>query len=673
MNLSSQLASVSSLFFLFGCAFSPDPGNHSMKQEDSTKEKESLFESLFHARVIEWAYPADINRKQAEQVAARLKSCGITHVLTEDHRYILYDLKDPDNPPDFLFPPQPKEKSIAATKLVTDVLRSHGIYCLHHVTSTYATKDFMEQHRDWTQRDARNPEVPLFFEEYGGVYLFCLNNPGFREEFFRTVLDITRRTNVDGWMIDEVEWLPTWHSCGCEHCRKKFYEETGYKLPTDPNSPVWEDFENPLWRAWLRWRMKTSGDFFVDLNARLDAAIPGKIITACHAGASDTWLAQKWGMDILELRRGLNWIFYEAYIREGIPFYSWKRHLAELRLYKAIARPTGLPPLALFYTRSENELIFAWALCSLSGSRFWAEFDFKDKNFLDFFKWQKEHEFLFGKQKQIANIALLFSKQTRDGFGGFDTEHYVDEWGGWAETLNQDNIPHQAIIDSDLEYDFLSRFELVIVPHAVCMSNDQISALLDFRAKGGKLIITGDTALRDETGSLRKDAKLIQMLRSESFYIPEKLGLKTELNYFRIGEKREHSCDENVKKRMIASVENLVGENIPYRLEAPRGVIINAFRLQDASMVFHLLNATGANLPLKTELLGKDYPVELPVVYDIVLTMPKTDTLPLYKKTTCYSYSSGKKQNLPLAFEGGEYRIKLPKLEIYSVIHLTKD
>ena len=176
MSLYVQMGFLTAMLFLIGCAFSGGAGNHSQNQEPGMKKgKASIsnsLENLLHARVIRWAYPVHITRQEAEQIADRLKSSGITHVLTEEHRYILYDLKNPENPPAFIFPPQPKEKSIAATKLAADVLRSRGIYCLHHVTCTYATKDFMEQHRDWTQRDARYPEDPLFFEEYGGVYLF---------------------------------------------------------------------------------------------------------------------------------------------------------------------------------------------------------------------------------------------------------------------------------------------------------------------------------------------------------------------------------------------------------------------------------------------------------------------------------------------------------------------
>lgn len=678
-----------SFLLLMGCFSRRPPSNPRNGitlmeiREDSRIERK--FSALQNARVVAWEYPVDITREEAEKQADKYKNEGITHILTEGHRYIMYDLEDTDNPPEFLFTPQKKEKSIKATKLVTDVLHERGIYCLHHVTCTYATRDFMEQHREWTQRDARFPEDPVFFEMYGGVYIFCLNNPEFREEFFQTVIDITKRTGVDGWMIDEVEWLPTWYACGCKYCRAKFFEETGYELPSDPVSPVWENFENPVWRAWLRWRMKSAGDFFVDLKARLDAEVPGQILTACHAGASDTWLAQKWGMDIIELRRGLNWIFYEAFIRKGMDFYNWRRHLAELRLYKAIARPTEVSPLALFYPESPAESRFYWALNSLAGARTWAEFHFKKEfQYPDFFTWQRDHEFLYNNQRQLANIALLFSKQTRDALG-FDTKYYVDKWGGWAEILNEKNIPHVAIIESDLSGDYISNFDLVIVPHAVCLSKEQIRTLLRYTFLGGNLIITGDTGIRNENGQRRDDLTSVRRLREESLYIEDNPGLDAEMNFLRLGEPFEYERELRFLKfgepfhdernqmaidLITESVEKTVGEPLDFRVNAPTGVIANAFILKDGSVTIHLLNATGADMEDEFVLTEPEYPVKFPPVEDIDINLRMDDKSSTVCIAKLYSPYGIEGEELDISIEDEQYKISLPELKFYSVIHV---
>lgn len=653
--------------------------------EDTNK---GALESLDHACMLNWIYPIDITPQQAEEKADEFKRNGITHVLTEDHRYILYDLKDVDNPPHFHFICQPKEPSVEATRIITEALHSRGLYCIHHVTSTYASQDFAELHSDWTQRDARYPDKPLYFGDYGGVHLFCPSNPDFRREYFKTVIDITKRTGVDGWMIDEIELLPDWYSCGCAHCRKNFKEDTGYDLPTEVDSPVWENFDDPTWRAWLIWRMKSCADFFVALRKELDAVAPGQIITGCHAGISDTWSAQKWGNDLIAFSHTFNYIFYEAYIRNGAAFHNWRHHLAEMRLYSAAARKTGYPVLTLFYTHSLPSEKFAWSLSTLAGCRSWIRFNagyikppivFTEEEIAgglvtpDFFIWQREYEFLFDGQKQLANIALLFSKQTRDVYQGFEMEHYTNEWRGWADTLSEYNFPYAVIIDEDLDdMEYLREFDLLVVPHAACLSDAQVSALLEYRAAGGKLLVSGDTGLCDETGKKRDKLDLVEELISKSKYLPGKIGVRSHFPLVRIDEEFRDKRDAEAVKLQVDSVNKMAGETLPFTVEAPVGVIANVFKLGDGSLAVHLLNGTGTALENGTVLPDKVHPVSYPVINDIMVKIRKDQGQPEYKNAVEYKYAPDNGKN-PVSFESNEdcYAIKVSELKLYAVIHLT--
>ena len=226
-------------------------------------------------RAISWAYPPDMAPADAIRAARRFRRQGANTVLTEDNRYLLYDPPSGTPAPDFHFVPTPRSLATPATRIVADAMHDAGIRVIHHVTACYASRDFMEQHRDWTQRDVRDPAEPRYFADYGGVWLFCLNNPDFREAFATALLDFTRATGVDGWMIDETEFLPDWFSCGCDHCRALFRRDTGFDLPTDPQSPVWANFDDPIWRAWISWRMTCTAGFFADVRGATRSGIPG--------------------------------------------------------------------------------------------------------------------------------------------------------------------------------------------------------------------------------------------------------------------------------------------------------------------------------------------------------------------------------------------------------------
>lgn len=655
---------------------------------------------LYNIRAMHWGYPVDITDEEIEQTIKRFAEAGVNLLLAEDHRYIMYDLPldaKSQEIPHFHFKPQNYEASIHATRRVVESCHRNGIKFLQHITCCYCSEDFKNDHADWTQRDIRRPDAPLYFGDYGGVWLLCLNHPEFRNAFYDRVIDYGKRTGVDGWMVDEVEWLPDWFSCGCKHCVEKFLKETGHELPRDEHSPIWENFEDPIWRAWLRFRMKSAGDLLLDLKKRLDEELPGQVLTACHAGASDTWSAQLWGCDVIELERANNLIFYEAYIRNGVPFYSWRWYLSEMRLYSALARWKGHPPMVLFYPVLYYEQEFCWALSALAGHRLWTPTRTKLKTgFPNYYVWEREHPFLFGRQTQPASVALVFSKPTRDNYMGNDTGYYVTEWTGWAETLNEANVPYQVITERDLHDEALKSYSLLIVPHTVCLSDDQLNAILTHLDRGGQVILTADAGLRDETGAPRTDLKIVEEIRARSRYFQDKIGQKHYLGFFRMETRYEDKRDVEAGKLMVSSVQELAGDTLPWKLEAPEGVIANGFVLEDGSFVLHILNCQGASLPSGTELGGKKQPLIDPNArapkYATLLSAPVGERegqivyppaenlrVHLFKKAlgefrnaTLYLPFDNEQKNLKIQKGDSEASVEIDQLESYAIVHLTR-
>ncbi|MCX7018859.1 MAG: hypothetical protein NTY46_07710 [Candidatus Sumerlaeota bacterium] len=166
-------------------------------------------------------------------------------------------------------------------------MHAEGIRVIHHVTFCYASRDFMEQHRDWTQRDARNPSEPLFFGDYGGVWLFCLNNPDFRGKFISTAAAFTHETGVDGWMIDETEFLPDWFSCGCVHCRAAFrgYARKGQPPPAPADHAARERITQLLgnFPEAAAWRASAPGDVSVNVMRRNDGSLAVHLLNTTGA------------------------------------------------------------------------------------------------------------------------------------------------------------------------------------------------------------------------------------------------------------------------------------------------------------------------------------------------------------------------------------------------------
>ena len=89
-----------------------------------------------------------------------------------------------------------------------------------------------------------------FYEPYG-THQMCPNNPGFQKAYLDRV-DALMKTGLDGLMPDETEWLPAKTTiCGCRHCREQFKTSYGYDPPEISDRKVWDNFDDPRWRAWI--------------------------------------------------------------------------------------------------------------------------------------------------------------------------------------------------------------------------------------------------------------------------------------------------------------------------------------------------------------------------------------------------------------------------------------
>ena len=164
-------------------------------------------------RATSWCYDSNVTTETATAKAKSLWENGYNLLLTEGHRYLFpVTQKEIDADEDFLFKRYPTEESERATSVVVSAMHEYGIKVLHHVTAAYCSKLEMQKHPDWCQESVMDPGKPVYFTDYGGVYLWCLNNPGFRDAYFKRACELQKKMDFDAWMIDEVEWLPNWQT-----------------------------------------------------------------------------------------------------------------------------------------------------------------------------------------------------------------------------------------------------------------------------------------------------------------------------------------------------------------------------------------------------------------------------------------------------------------------------
>ena len=83
---------------------------------------------------------------------------------------------------------------------------------------------------------------------------------------------------------------------------------------------------------------------------------------------------------------------------------------------------------------------------------------------------------------------------------------------GWCNALTDNQIPYNILMEKDLASTRPAGYDVVILPNATSLSSSQIGTISSFVSAGGTIIATGETSLCDETGAMRSDFGLSDVL-----------------------------------------------------------------------------------------------------------------------------------------------------------------
>ncbi len=148
--------------------------------------------------------------------------------------------------------------------------RARGLEFIAYVNQTLSFR-LAEDHPEWQQLDLRGQ--PVRFESYP---MFCMNCPPYRERIARQMAEITRRYDINGFMLD-LNYF-TYGGCYCRWCRERFRERFGYALDFAALGRVaqWQDV-----RTFLR---DSRREFTLATIAPCRALKPNLTFTWNHSG-----------------------------------------------------------------------------------------------------------------------------------------------------------------------------------------------------------------------------------------------------------------------------------------------------------------------------------------------------------------------------------------------------
>ena len=368
----------------------------------------------------------------------------------------------------------------------------------------FLTTDFMIEGKDirtFLQIDGATGEPVV--NRYG-AYAMCFNNPDYREVYFNHMKDVCK-TGIDGIMNDDIQYFGE-NACACEHCRKKFFEKTGYTLPSSEN---WDKFINnyddPVFVAWKMFKFESTAEMYRDL----------------------TKLYESEGVSLMR------WNYASTVVRENSSFYSFDRcldmwdvimqencfssvmkesypdYFAESVHRFAAAERYGVPSMSLFYPDRPDNVYFAWALSRSWGQMYTGTHEGHDisdleKPYRDF---EKKYAKYYAMPKKYRDLSFYFSLKTRDCIA--DPHEYSYRLMAGLQGSYFSNLGVDLVMENDTVEE-LCNHKIIVAPNVIVMDDDEVSRLGEYVKRGGVLFISGEFARKRSDISLRSDAEIFE-------------------------------------------------------------------------------------------------------------------------------------------------------------------
>lgn len=449
-----------------------------------------------------------------------------------------------------------------------DVIRSYmphaqkyGIRLVPYINQHWYSYEFAKNHPEYSQQLLKDgtpygEKYPL----YGNGTTFCVNSCW--REFAFEIIRETIRIGVDGCFLDGPLFFP--NCCYCEHCRKLFRENYGFK-----KMPDFGDWNNKAWKPFLKFRRESWVNFLKDAQIAVNQINPEAIIFL-NGGNFDTNSIIT-ARDIAGMEKHQNLNGAEEFFHCSEDYMSPFMTLNLGRFLSAGEKPSVVFTHHTmsswhYIPLSKQEMTLAMTQTVASGANTWLAIfmdamkyrpqeAFEANNIQKFFA---ENEKFYTATESAAETAVLISTNTLYGYiselkelqtnvgSGKEQDLTVDigdglkiddisehralskaildnELHGAFDVANFSHVPIKVLWDEHVTKEKLKNISTLILPNSACLSDKQLNVIMGFVDDGGSLMVFFESGFYNESGNSAKRTKWLEFLgikRVEGAFIP---------------------------------------------------------------------------------------------------------------------------------------------------------
>lgn len=382
-------------------------------------------------------------------------------------------------------------------------------------------------------------------------------NSGYREYLLRRIGQLAK-TELDGVWIDVpayVETGSTWADIGpgAAEAFRQWSISTGEAPEPGYALPLATDLEDPVFKAWLRWRHHNLADFIEDIRVTAVAVNP-EFLVAIETFPVDSMDATLVGLDGSYLRNGQNlirvWEIDSVSNSTAMMWSNAEDFSSKIAMNKwSLAMERGNPTWVFSYGYQPIDAGLVMGAAVATGA---VPFEAQTPQMLTsvgkefrtrWFGYLRERADAVWAAGRYASVAVWYSSATRDYFdfpvGGYWgmyintvppadspdwwTDHPDDSaavkphlggWRGAAFALTRLGIPFTVVSEPGNPAPTLGQVQVLWLPSVVAMSEASAELVRQFVSDGGVVLATGHApATMDETGRTRRLSALADVFR----------------------------------------------------------------------------------------------------------------------------------------------------------------
>ncbi|MBW9113483.1 family 10 glycosylhydrolase [Rhizobium cauense] len=386
---------------------------------------------------------------------------------------------------------------------LVDAARKLDMHVMARVDPHAIHSDAAKAHPEWVMVNANGtPREHWAYPDIWVTNAYGEYNTVFMPE---VVKEIVRKYDIDAIFANR------WQGHGVDYSEdsaRRFKNMFGHNLP------VKADTQDPAWQAWLQWRRRVLTDIIAQWDDAVKAIKPHASFIPNMAGSS----LMEFDLDVI--KKHCPFLVVDHQGRRGVELgWSAGRNGKRIRATfpdRPVVLITSIGPeeeyrwkdavtapeeMQLWVNDGTAHGLYAW-FTKFNGvvpDKRWVE------PITDSFHLQAAVEPVFEATSPSAEIAVIDPSTTLRHWAPEERSNGEKHDLGFYHALVEARLPFELLSDQVLTKENLDRFKVIVLANAACLSDAQIEAIRQYVDRGGSVVGTFETSLRDENGKLRND------------------------------------------------------------------------------------------------------------------------------------------------------------------------